>query len=89
MPFIKSDRRAPLLTGDIKPKEVGDLCFLEYSKIMQAWRENPRWTTIHHEFKRTFGVGDHVAAGMLAFLEFYMRHGHLYELEKSEENGDI
>lgn len=89
MPFIKSDLRAPLLRGDIKPKQVGDLCFLEYSKIMQNWRENPRWTTIHTEAKRLFGFTDDGAAKFLAFLEFYVRHGHRYELDKSEENGDI
>lgn len=89
MPFVKQDLRAPLLTGDIKPKAVGDLCFLEYSQIMQAWRENPRWTTIHNQFKRVTGLNDDQAAAFLAFLEFYHRHGHPYELEKSEENGDI
>lgn len=89
MPFVKQDLRAPLLTGDIKPTAVGDLCFLEYSRIMQAWRTSPRWTTIHNEFKRIFGVDDSKAAAFLAFLEFYFNHGHPYEIEKKEENGDI
>lgn len=89
MPFVKQELREPLVRGDIDPKAVGDLCFLEYSKIMQAWRENPRWTTIHNEFKKASGFGDHQAAHFLAFLEFYFNHGHPYELEKKEENGDI
>lgn len=89
MPFVKQDLRAPLLTGDIKPAAVGDLCFLEYSRIMAAWRKSPRWTTIHNEFKRIFGVDDSKAAAFLAFLEFYFNHGHPYEIEKKEENGDI
>lgn len=89
MPFVKNDLRAPLLTGDIKPQAVGDLCFLEYSRIMQAWRTSPRWTTIHNEFKRIFKVDDQKAAAFLAFLEFYFNHGHPYEIEKKEENGDI
>lgn len=89
MPFVKQDLRAPLLTGDIKPKAVGDLCFLEYSEIMAAWRKDPRWTTIHNQFKRATGMNDDQAAAFLAFLEFYFNHGHPYEIEKKEENGDI
>ena len=89
MPFVKQDLRAPLLLGDIDPKAAGDLCFLEYSKIMMAWRNESRWTTIHNEFKRIFKVDDEKAAAFLAFLEFYFNHGHPYELEKKEENGDI
>lgn len=89
MPFVKRDLRAPLLTGDIKPKAVGDLCFLEYSQLMEAWRKEPRWTTIHNELKRIMQCGDASAARFLAFLEFYFNHGHPYEIEKKEENGDI
>lgn len=89
MPFIKSDLRMPLLRKDIKPTAVGDLCFLEYDKLVWAWRAEPRWTTIHNEFKRIFKVGDRKAAAFLAFLEFYFNHGHPYEIEKKEENGDI
>ena len=89
MPFVKQDLRMPLVRGDIKPKAVGDLCFLEYSQLMQAWRESPRWTTIHNQFKRMTGMNDDQAAAFLAFLEFYFNHGHPYEIEKKEENGDI
>lgn len=89
MPFIRRDLRAPLLAKDISPKAVGDICFLEYSKIMSAWRNEPRWTTVHNEFKRIFGVDDMKAAAALAFLEFYFNHGHPYEIDRREENGDI
>lgn len=89
MPFVKQDLRAPLLTGDIQPKAVGDLCFLAYSQIMDAWRKDPRWTTIHNQFKVMTGMNDNNAAAFLAFLEFYFNHGHPYEIEKKEENGDI
>jgi len=89
MPFIKRDLRAPLLAEDIKPRVVGDLCFLEYSRLMQAWRENPRWTTIHNQFKLITGMSDNQTAAFLAFLEFYFNHGHPYEIQKKEENGDI
>lgn len=89
MPFIKQDLRAPLLAGDIQPQVPGDLCFLEYVKIMEAWKAEPRWTTIHNECRRIFGLDDAHAAKLLAFLEFYARHGHRYEIEKADENGDI
>lgn len=89
MPFVERNLRAPLIMGDIDPKAVGDLCFLEYYQIMRAWRENPRWTTVHNEFKRIFKVDDKKAAAFLAFLEFYFNHGHPYEIEKKEQNGDI
>lgn len=89
MPFVEQQLREPLVRGDIKPKAVGDLCFLEYSQIMQNWRENPRWTTIHREAKRLFGFTDDGAAKFLAFIEFYFNHGHPYEIEKKEQNGDI
>ena len=89
MPFVDQNLRAPLLSGDIKPKVPGDLCFLEYSEIMQNWRTNPRWTTIHNEAKRLFGFDDTEAAKFLAFIEFYANHGHPYELEKKDQNGDV
>lgn len=89
MPFVKLDRRAPLLTGDLKPTEKGDLTFLEYVPIVSAWKHERRWTTAHNEFKRLFDVDDKMAAKCLAFLEFYMREVHPYENEKCEENGGI
>ena len=89
MPFVEPGLREPLVRGDIPPRAVGDLCFLEYSELMAAWRADPRWTTIHNQFKRMTGMDDHKAAAFLAFLEFYFNHGHLYELQKKEENGDI
>ena len=89
MPFVKPELREPLVRGDIIPKSVGDMCFLEYSQIMQNWRNEPRWTTIHNEAKRLFDLSDDAAAKFLAFIEFYFNHGHPYEIEKKEENGDI
>lgn len=89
MPFVKQYLRAPLLTGDIRPKAVGDLCFLHYSDIMAAWRKDRRWTTIHNEAKRLFHLDDEGAARFLAFMEFYHNHGHPYELVQKENNGDI
>jgi len=89
MPFVKQERRQPLLDGTLAPAEVGDLCFLEYKPLMDAWRKEPRWTTIHNEAKRIFGINDDQAAKLLAFFEFYIRHGHAYENKKIAENGDL
>lgn len=89
MPFIKPDRRVPLQTGDAVPREVGELCFLRYKEIMDEWRRNPRWTTIHNMFVKLTGAEDEEAAAFLAFLEFYLNHGHNYELTKKEQHGDI
>jgi hypothetical protein len=89
MPAIKQDRRVPLLMGDLKPTEKGDLTFLEYVPLVRAWRKERRWTTAHNEFRRLFDVTDEQAAKFLAFLEFYIREVHPYENEKFEENGEI
>lgn len=35
------------MTDTMGPKEVGDLCFLHYRKMLRAWRASPRWTTAH------------------------------------------
>lgn len=89
MPAVKRDRRAPLLTGDLKPSEKGDFTFLEYVPLVTAWRKERRWTTAHNLFKESFGTTDKQTAKILAFLEFYIREVHPYENEKFEENGDI
>lgn len=89
MPFIKQELRQPLLTGQIKPQAVGELCFLRYADMMEKWKDQPRWTTIHNMCKEAMCMNDMQASAFLAFLEFYFNHGHFYELEKKEENGDI
>lgn len=89
MPFVKNGKRAPLLSGELPPTDKGDLTFLEYVPLINAWRKERRWTTAHNEFKRVFNVDDVMAAKCLAFLEFYIREVHPYEDEKLRENGDI
>ena len=89
MPFVKPERRKPLLSGELKPEEPGDLCFLDYNYVIKTWTENPRWTTIHNVCKTLFNCNDSEASKFLAFLEFYLNHGHEYEIKKKSENGDI
>lgn len=95
MPAIKMDRRAPLMAGDLQPEVPGDLCFLEYVKLISEWRKERRWTTAHNEFKRVlseiFGYAwnDKDTAKFLALMEFYAREVHIYEHEKFEENGGV
>ena len=89
MPFVKNSIRKPLLDGTRLPAAPGELCFLEYKKIKDAWAASPRWTTVHDQFRAMTGCDDEDAAKFLAFLEFYFNHGHPYELDRKAENGDI
>lgn len=66
----------------------GDRCYVEYKKIMNAWGESPRWTTIDKMATR-FISNDDDRAYFLAFLVFFALHGMKYEEIKREENGDI
>ena len=95
MPFVKNDRRAALLTGDLKPEAVGDECFLAYFPLVFDWRQERRWTTAHNQCKETFAkvfkqeFDDKQIAAFLAYLEHYMRNVHVYETEKADEFGYI
>jgi hypothetical protein len=73
----------------MKPAEPGDLCFLDYVGMVERFRGNPRWTTIHNEFKRLTGFDDKQAARALAFMVYFIKFAMPYEYEKIEENGDI
>lgn len=85
MPFVEPRHRLP----DHKPCSVGDMCFLEYKKLMEAWNKEPRWTTIHNLFKESFHKTDEQAARMLAFIVFFLWEGVPYEMEKEDLNGSI
>lgn len=88
MPFIDQQARLRLST-DKTPQYPGELCYLEYVKLMDAWKKEPRWTTIHNLFRDTFDTTDEQAARTLAFLVFFDYHGMAYEKQKIQENGDI
>lgn len=52
MPFIEPRNRDRIkLLGCEVSESVGDLCYVFYSHIMLAWREEPRWRTAHRMFK--------------------------------------
>ena len=85
MPFVKSECRDP----NHIPCSCGDLCFIEYKKLVDAFKAERRWTTIHNEFKRLFDCNDDQAARALAFFVFMYKHGYKYEDEKEAENGSI
>lgn len=52
MPFIENKNRDRIkLLGCEASESVGDLCYVFYSQIMIAWRDNPRWRTIHRLFR--------------------------------------
>lgn len=83
MPFVDAQHREnPDMTV------AGDRCYVEYKRIMTAWRSNPRWTTVDqllvwiypNPVKRAF---------FLAFLVFFSTHVLNYEEIKKKENGDI
>jgi hypothetical protein len=103
MPFITQDRRDvidyesthdyPWVNGT--DWQVGDLCYVHYSKMVAQWKANPRWTTAHEIYKNLFPesdaivVADEQVAKELAWQVFFQLHVMPYELKKRAENGDI
>jgi hypothetical protein len=65
MPFVNEDHRE-------KPDAAipGDRCYLHYKKMLDSWRENPRWTTIDG-LLADFIVDEEERAFFLAFLVFF------------------
>ena len=51
MPFVGTDRARRLYKKEIQPEAVGDLCAIAFTPLIRAWRENPRWTTVHTVIK--------------------------------------
>lgn len=88
MPFVPQNSRKRMAEGG-QPETVGDLCYLEYKQLIEAWKSERRWTTAHKEFQRLFGGTDEEAAKHLAYMVWFMEHVMLYESEKQFENGDI
>lgn len=94
MPFIPENEREYIANG-MTPETPGQLCYIEYVRLIDAWRKERRWTTAHNEFKRTieemFGwqLTDDQAARALAYFVFFNKHVMKYEDEKALENGDI
>lgn len=85
MPFVKPECRVEGHT----PCAVGDYCYLEYKKLIDAWRKERRWTTVHNLFKQMFDIDDEHTAKTLAMFVFIIKEVMPYELEKEAENGQI
>jgi len=83
MPFVTEEHR-----NHPEPSIPGDRCYIEYKKIMDAWRENPRWTTVDKLVTNIF-PNRVQRAQFLAFMVFFNLHVLDYENRKREENGDI
>lgn len=83
MPFVTEEhRKAPDYTIP------GDKTFAAYSKIMELWRNNPRWTTVDM-IAESIWPKPWERAYILAFLVFFSLIVMPYELGKREANGDI
>lgn len=53
MPFIEQKNRDRIkLLGPEACENVGDICFVFYSNIIRAWKEEPRWRTAHRLFRQ-------------------------------------
>jgi len=86
MPFVKKECREP---GHI-PCAVGDWCYLEYRRLMNAWTENRSWTTAHRLTREFFGISDDMkTAKFLAWMVWFCREVMEYEKEAEARNGEI
>ena len=88
MPFVTKENRDKLAQG-LPPEAPGDLCYLEYKKMVEAWKKSPRWTTWHNLVKDGFNLTDEQTAKILAFAVFFLWEIENYELQKEIENGPI
>jgi len=52
MPFVSpKDRDRIQVEGSKSCETVGDICYVFYKRIMEIWREEPRWRTAHRLYK--------------------------------------
>ena len=95
MPFITKERRHMIDKEGMVPETPGDLCYVFYKKIMEKWRDSPRWTTVHQiyrEYSEDFHMlttDDEQVAYRLAWEVFFALVVVPYEQQKRKENGDI
>jgi len=83
MPFVNAEHRA-------KPslKVPGDRCYLQYKRMMDLWRKEPRWRTVDDIYSSLI-TNEDTRAYFLAFLVFFVKEVMPYELAKEKENGSI
>lgn len=88
MPFVDQEHR---VSPDIQI--AGDRCYLYYVKMVQRWKEAPRWTTVDSIYKDLVEDTDDTPAFKrareLAWLVFFNLYAMPYELIKRSQNGDI
>ena len=90
MPFVTQEHR---LNPDLSVP--GDLCYLTYKALVDAWKKEPRWTTAHKLYQRL----EHdkcpdpscnpCVANSLAWQVFFIKYVMPYEDKKEAENGTI
>lgn len=80
MPYIKQERRIPLMSGAIPPDNPGDLNFLLTTVLTNY---------VAHNGKSYQTYNDCLGALEGAKLEFYRRKVAVYENLKIQENGDV
>lgn len=91
MPFVTADHR---LCPDLSVP--GDLCYIYYNSLVEAWKKEPRWTTAHNLFKKMIFQDlarpmdeDMITAAQLAWQVFFIKYVMPYEDLKEKENGTI
>lgn len=83
--ILEMQRELMTMVSDVKP---GDLCFVQYRKLMRQWKHQPRWTTVDTLAAPLFPDAE-TRAYFLAFLVFFAFHALPYERTKQRENGDV
>ena len=93
MPFISKERRHMIDKEGMQPETPGDLCYTYYKPMIEKWRADKRWTTVHEIYQQIVNTR-HLfaytsAAQDLAWQVFFALEVIPYELQKRKENGDI
>lgn len=102
MPFITQEARQRLAENPKDWREVGDICYLAYSRLVVEWEKEPRWAT-QHRLRKSLGrwlsdlypppkgfTHEDVKESVQAAWEvFFIDHVMPYERRKKVENGDI
>jgi hypothetical protein len=83
MPFITPEQRKKV-NMDIP----GDRCYVEYKRMIEKWRANPRWTTAD-ELLSELIPDDNTRAKALAYAVFFCREVMVYEEKMAKKNGDV
>jgi hypothetical protein len=102
MPFIKRERRKMIdkdqyysISKTEEGIQVGDRCYFYYRRMVDRWRDNPRWTTAHNIFKDMLNDElmevnqDDFIASRLAWQVFFLWWVVPYEKLKERENSPI